>query len=82
MQVILAAFKSLDVSGNLGEGGELFMIVNGVLVERMRQRGEKFCVSQLDFGCAIIRMAQNGPKGLLDVYVFEGRPLSECEFSE
>ena len=82
MQVILAAFKSLDVSGNLGEGGELFMNVNGVLVERMREKGDKFCISQMDYGCAIVRMAQNEPKGLLDLYVFEGRPLSECEFSQ
>jgi hypothetical protein len=82
VQIILSAFESLDVSRNLGEGGELFVNVAGVLVEKLGEREERFCISQLDYGCAIVKMTQTGPKCLLDVYAFEGRPLTDREFSE
>lgn len=82
IRIILGVFKSLDVSGNLGDGGELFMNVGGALVEKLREREEKFCISQLDYGCVIVKMTQAGPKYILDVYAFDGRPLSDREFSE
>lgn len=60
----------------------MFINVGGVLIERLRDREDKFCISQLDYSCAIIRLVQCGGKRLLDEYVFDGRPPTDRDFTE
>jgi hypothetical protein len=60
------------VAGSVGDGGErgeLFVNAGGVLLERVREREEKFWLSHLDYSCAVVRLLQSGGNGLLEAYL-------------
>jgi hypothetical protein len=71
----------MQKSNGFDENSELFANVGSLLLERVREKGESYRISSLDYNCVVVKMLLSEDKYSLDVSAVDSRPPIERDFA-